>query len=210
MIRFPERTRIHRRIPKETFYERLEISSALKMKFVSDVDRIFVEHSLTTENLNLSKGSDITEILLLAISLKKKEISGKILEAIARQNQHKLVFLLTYENERQLALFHCQLYSTPWQPEDRISLEARGFSLSEIWENFIEQIALYDERAEIDDKIAIDVRLRRQHEILQMENELQRTETAAWKEVQPKKKFELYQKLQNYKQRLEDLKHGQA
>ena len=52
-INLPEDTRIHKRLPKETFYKRLELTSALQEKFVSDIDKIFVENSLTSENLNL-------------------------------------------------------------------------------------------------------------------------------------------------------------
>ena len=84
-------------MPKEAFYKRLTLTTALKEKFVSDVDRIFIENSLTMENLRLTKDSDVKEILLLTVSLKKKEFDGKVIEAIARQNPHNLVFLLIYE-----------------------------------------------------------------------------------------------------------------
>ena len=133
MIDFPEATRVHKRMPKEAFYKRLTMTTALREKFVSDVDRIFIENSLTMENLRLGKDSEVKEILLLTIILKKKEFDGKVVEAIARQNAHKLVFLLIYEDERQLALFHSKLYRSPWMPESEAALTAQGFSLEEIW-----------------------------------------------------------------------------
>lgn len=48
-IDFPEATNVHRRIPKEAFYKRLQLSTALKDRFISDVDHIFVENSLTAD-----------------------------------------------------------------------------------------------------------------------------------------------------------------
>ena len=210
MIDFPESTRIHQRMPKEAFYKRLELTSTLREKFVSDVDRIFVEYSLTMENLHLDKGSEVDEILLLTIALKKKEFDGKVVEAIARQNPHKLVFLLTYEDQRQLALYHGTLYRSPWMTEDKMLLTASGFSLKEIWDSFVEQIALDDERAETDDGQTLDQRLQKQQKILKMEKKLQKAKDAVEKEVQPKKKFSHFQKAQNYEKELEDLKHGQA
>ena len=54
MIDFPTATVVHRRMPKEAFYKHLAITKMLKEKFVSDVDRIFVENSLTKDNLNLT------------------------------------------------------------------------------------------------------------------------------------------------------------
>ena len=62
-IEFPEATKVHRRIPKEAFYKRLQLSAALKDKFISDVDRIFVENSFTVDSLNFTTEADVKEIL---------------------------------------------------------------------------------------------------------------------------------------------------
>lgn len=210
MIDFPEATRVHRRMPKEAFYKRLPLTTAMKEKFVSDVDRIFVENSLTAENLNLSQESEVKEILLLSISLKKQEFDGKVVEAIARQNPHNLVFLLSYEEMRQLALYHGKLYRSSWVPKTELTLKAKGFSLEEIWNGFIEQIALYEERTESAGNMTIDERLALQERIVKLEKQIEKTEAAAWKETQPKKRFDLYSRLQKYKQELEDLKHGES
>ena len=210
MIDFPEATRVHRRMPKEAFYKRLPLTTAIKDKFVSDVDRIFVENSLTAENLNLSQESEVKEILLLSISLKKQEFDGKVVEAIARQNPHNLVFLLSYEDMRQLALYHSKLYRSPWVSETELTLAAKGFSLEEIWNGFIEQIALYEERTESAEHMTIDERLALQEKIVKLEKQIEKTEAAAWKETQPKKRFDLYSRLQKYKQELEELKHGES
>lgn len=210
MINFPEATIVHRRMPKEAFYKRLSLTTALKDKFVSDVDRIYVENSLTKDNLNLTAESDVKEILLLSISLKKQEFDGKVVEAIARQNPHRLVFLLSYEDQRQLALYHSKLYRTEWMAENELKLEANGFSIEEIWNGLIEQIALYEERANTAENLSIDQRLALQEKILKLEKQISKTEAAAWKEQQPKKRFELYTRVQSYKQQLEELKNGQA
>lgn len=210
MIDFPTATAVHRRLPKEAFYKHLLLTKVLKDKFVSDVDRIMVENSLTKENLNLTADSEVKEILLLSITLKKQEFDGKVIEAIARQNPHKLVFLLVFEDSRQLALYHSKLYRTQWMDAAEVDLKPQGFSLDEIWDGFTEQIALYEERAEKMDSLSMDDRLKLQEEILKLEKLIEKTEAAAWKEQQPKKQFELYTRLRGYKQKLEELKHGES
>ncbi len=206
MIDFPAATAVHRRMPKEAFYKHLPLTKPLKDKFISDVDRIFVENSLTKDNLNLTVDSEIKEILLLSISLKRQEFDAKIVEAIARQNPHKLVFQLVFEENCQLALYHGKLYRTVWMPSEGVSLSARGYSLSEIWDGLIEQIALYEERTETPAGRSIDERLAVQERILKLEKLIEKTEAAAWKEQQPKKRFELYSRVQKYKKELEELK----
>ena len=210
MIEFPAATAVHRRWPKEAFYKHLPLTKILKEKFVSDVDRIVVENSFTKENLNLASDAEIKEIMLLSISLKNQELDGKVIEAIARQNPHKLVFLLSFENQQQLAVYHNKLYRTLWMDHDEIALKLQGYSLDEIWDSFIEQIALYKERAEQTDDLSIEDRLAIQDQILKLETQISKTENAMWKEQQPKKKFELHTRLREYQKKLEDLKHGKS
>lgn len=209
MIEFPSATAVHRRLPKEAFYKHLPLTKVLKARFVSDVDRIVVENSLTKENLNLTADAEVKEILLLSIILKKQEFDGKLIEAIARQNQHNLVFLLIYEDRRRLALYHGKLYHTEWMDESEVELKPTGFSLGEIWNSFVEQIALCGERAKKADTLSVDERLALQEQIAKLEKLIAKTEAAAWKEQQPKKQFELYTRLREQEQQLEKLKHGQ-
>lgn len=210
MIEFPAATAVHRRLPKEAFYKHLPLTKILKEKFVSDVDRIVVENSFTKENLNLASDAKIKEIMLLSIFLKNQEFDGKVIEAIARQNPHKLVFLLSFENQQQLAVYHNKLYRTLWMDHDEIALKLQGYSLDEIWDSFIEQIALYEERAEQTEDLSIEDRLEIQDQILKLEKQIDKTENAMWKEQQPKKKFELHTRLREYQKKLEDLKHGKS
>ena len=210
MIEFPAATAVHRRLPKEAFYKHLPLTKILKEKFVSDVDRIVVENSFTKENLNLASDAEIKEIMLLSISLKSQEFDGKVIEAIARQNPHKLVFLLSFEDQQQLAVYHNKLYRTLWMKHDEIALKLQGYSLDEIWDSFIEQIALYEERAEQTDALSIEDRLAIQDQILKLEKQIDKTENAMWKEQQPKKKFALHTRLREYQKKLEDLKHGKS
>ena len=210
MIEFPAATAVHRRLPKEAFYKHLPLTKILKEKFVSDVDRIVVENSFTKENLNLASDAEIKEIMLLSISLKNQEFDGKVIEAIARQNPHKLVFLLSFEDQQQLAIYHNKLYRTLWMAHDAITLKLQGYSLDEIWDSFIEQIALYEERAEQTEDLSIEDRLEIQDQILKLEKQIDKTENTMWKEQQPKKKFELHTRLREYQKKLEDLKHGKS
>lgn len=208
MIDFPASTIVRRRLPKEAFYKRLPLTAALKQKFVSDVDRITVENSLTKGNLNLAKDSEIKEILLLSIILKKQDLDGKVVEAIARQNPHKLIFMPVYDDERQLAVYHSKLYRTKWMKENNLSLTLAGNTLDEIWDDLVRQIAVSSEAVLKQEGQTIDEQLKTQDEIDRLNTLIKRIEAAAWKEQQPKKKFELYTRLQEYKKQLEEITNG--
>lgn len=197
MIEFPSSTAIGRVIPKEEFYKRLTMSNELKTKFVTDVRRITLENSLTKTTLNLEPGKSVTEILVIAINLKKQEFDYRIIESITRQNKHQLVFLLRYEDQGQLSVYYNKLYKTQWEPLDSLYLEARGFTIDEVWIGFLEQIALQGDSFLANESGDIDIRLKRQESIERLEKEITKTEKMARTEKQPKKRFELYLKLQH-------------
>lgn len=205
MIQFPSATAIGRIMPKEAFYKRLPLSAELKEKFVTDIKRITLANSLTAATLNLKPGIEISEILVLVIDLKKQEFDSRIIENIARQNKHKLVFVLRYEKSAELAIYYRKLYSTDWEPIDDLNLVAKGFTLDDVWNGFLEQIALTDAECKMQNsELGIDERLARQDTILKLQKEIDKLELLTRKEIQPKKKFELYQQLQELKERLEE------
>lgn len=207
MIDFPESTKTNRRIPKEAFYKHLSLSTALKSKFVSDTSRIVAENSLTKENLNLVKDSEIKEILLLSIELKKQDYDQRIIESISKGNPHKLVFLISYEDQRQLAVYYQKLYLTEWMPKNKVELHLFGDSLDNIWSGLVRQVAIGPD-VQSSSNLSLDDQLGRLDEIKLLQQQIQKLEKAAWGETQPKKKFALYQDLKKQKEQLEVLKRG--
>lgn len=207
MITFPSTAHVGRTMPKEAFYRQLNLSPELKEKFVSDVRRITMEYALSAESLRVDKCDDLLEILVLTIQLKKQEFDNRIVEAIARQNKHKLVFILAYEDQQQLAMYSGKLYKTPWLTAEEIKLEARGQNIAAIWEACVEQIALIDEKPAAAE-LSIEERLRRQERIAKLQKDIAKLEARTRKEIQPKKKFELYQQVQALKKQLEEIENG--
>jgi hypothetical protein len=206
VLNFPSRAAVGRVMPKEAFYKNLNLSSELKERFVSDIKRISIEYKLSPDTLNLDKSGETSEILVLSIELKKQELDYRIVESIARQNAHKLLFLLKFQEQGQLALYYGKLYKTGWAPLTDLRLEARGLSLDSIWEEFIEQIALQENIIPSCDSLTIDEKLKKQDTILKLQKEIDKLERLSRSEKQPKKRFELYTRLQGLKKTLAEEK----
>ncbi len=205
MLTFPSIAAVGRIMPKEAFYKRLTLSSEIRDNFVADVKRIVMEYKLAPDTINISKGEEVSEILVLSIELKKQEMDYRIVENIARQNAHKLLFLLKFGNKGQLALYYNKLYKTGWMPLADINLDARGLDLDSIWEGFIEQIAL-QETVSVDDRLSVPEKLKKQDAILKLQNKIEKLERLSRNEKQPKKRFELYTQLQGLKKKLAEEK----
>ncbi len=203
MLTFPSKAVVGRIMPKESFYKRLTLSSAVREKFVSDVKRIIMEYKLAPDTLNVEKDGEISEILVLSIDLKKREMDYRIIENIARQNAHKLLFLLKFEEQAQLALYYNKLYKTCWMPLANLKLDARDFNLDNIWEGFIEQIALQEDVISAGDKLPVAEKLKKQDTILKLQKEIDKLERLSRREKQPKKRFDLFSELKELQKELE-------
>lgn len=192
MLKFPDKAYVGRNMPKETFYKHLSLSSELREKFVSDIKRLVLEYKLSPDTLNLEKSGETSEILVLSIELKKPAPDYRLMESIARQNSHKLLFLLKFQEQGQLVLYYGKLYKTDWIPLLDLKLAARGLNLDSIWEGFIEQIALEDNIIPSCDSLNIDEKLKKQDTIRKLQKEINKLERLSRCEKQPKKRFELF------------------
>ena len=205
MIIFPGGSTVSRILPKEEFYRRLKINSDLKRKFVSDIRRITVENSLTENTLHLKPGTDVVEIIVLALDLKKQTVDDRILEQIARQNKHNILFIMRFEEQGHLALYINKLYKTEWQALEAMQLETKGFTLDEVWNGYVEQVAINEESELAVKEAPVAYRLKRQEEILKLKKNIEKLEKEARAEKQPKKKFELAMQVQQLTKELDEL-----
>lgn len=203
MLSFPTTAYVGRLMPKEAFYKNLTLRREIREGFVSDIKRIVLEYKLAPDTINVEPGDEMDEILVLAIELKKPDLDYRIVEHIARQNPHQLLFLIKYLNTAQLALYYHKLYKTEWLPFDDLHLEARGFTLDKIWEGFVEQIALDSAEYGLKNSdLPIEDRLKKQEIILRLQKEIDRLDRLSRNEKQPKKRFVLYTQLQVLKKQL--------
>ncbi|MEQ8235200.1 MAG: DUF4391 domain-containing protein [Syntrophomonadaceae bacterium] len=195
-------------MPKEAFYKRLTLSAEIRDRFVADVKRIILEYKLAPGTINIEKGAEVSEILVLTIELKKRTIDYRIVENIARQNVHKLLFLIKAEDQGQLALYYNKLYKTAWMPLAELNLKAQGLNLDSIWEGFIEQIALQENAVPASNSLSMPEKLKKQDAILKLQKEIKKIERLARNEIQPKKRFELFTQLQKLKKKLLEMQNG--
>ena len=202
MIIFPKTTEVNKIIPKEKFYKNLTLNPGLKDNFVLDVKKIIWLNKLASNTINIEKGEDISEILVLLLELKKADFDYKIVECIARQNSHKILFILRYENTAQLAVFYNKLYKTEWQKFDDLKLSTKGLNLDKVWQEFVSQIA----DVEVSENESLDENLEKKEDIAKLTKEIAKLEKKARAEIQPKKKFEMVHDIKELQRKLEWLK----
>ena len=209
LLNFPKSTELNKRIPKQKFYENIAVTPAMKRAFVEQIRIIYWRNKIATTTLNLAAGEQVTEIEVFEVRLSAPKLDESVLRQIDREIPYHILFLLEYEGRYQAVIGYKEAaagktafkvdryYSTDWLDEDDLPVHLDGFTLDAVYENFVRQIAgdvLVEENG-----TTLKESIEQQKQREQLEKQIVALEAKIRKEKQPKKKFELAQKLQKLK-----------
>ena len=102
-----------------------------------------------------------------------------------------ILFVLEYNGESKLAVYRLKVMQTGWKPTEEQRVELQGLNLDKVWENIIRSLELgvWNEELSVDENIELHEKQAK------LQKEIARLEKQARAGKQPKKKFELVQKI---------------
>lgn len=98
LIRWPEAAKVDRVIPKERLYSAANAGTALKQRFVDEVQRARWAYKLGEESLRLAPGSSVTEIQVVVVDLKGSNLDNSVLGCIDKAIPSQIIFELRRED----------------------------------------------------------------------------------------------------------------
>ena len=112
--------------------------------------------------------------------------------------KHDWELILEYENKAKLAIYHTKLMTSDWKPTDEYSITLSGLDIDGVWENIVVQVG----KVEIEQGKTLDEQIEKDELRNKLLNEIEKLEKKARSEKQPKKKFELAQRINKLKKEL--------
>lgn len=209
MLGLPKSTEFNKRIPKQKFYENIAVTPAMKKAFVEQIKIIYWRNKIAATTLNLAAGEQVTEIEVFEVRLSAPKLEESVLRQIDREIPYHTLFLLEYEGRYQALIGYKEVaagktafkvhryYSTDWLDEDDLPVHLEGLTLDAVYENFVRQIAgnvLVEENG-----TTLKESIEQQKQREQLEKQIAALEAKIRKEKQPRKKFEMVQKLNGMK-----------
>lgn len=154
MIGLPKTTEFNKRIPKQKFYENMDISPALKKIFVEQVKIIYWRNKIAASTVNIAAGTDVTELEVFEVRLNSPALDDSLLRQIDKQIPYHILFLLEYQGKYQAWIGYKEAaasgnkafrvngyYHTECLTEDELPLKLEGLNVDAVYENFVRQIA---------------------------------------------------------------------
>ncbi len=212
MLNLPPSTIVDKKIPKQKFYEARELTPAVKRLFVEEVHAIHWRHKLAASTLNIAAGEAVQEIQVFEVVLTHKDLSEAVLRQIDKAIPYHILYILLFENQVQAWMAYKEVaagnkttfkvnhyYRTDWCSPEDLTLKLDGLNLDVIYANLVRQIAGDELQATGEDLKTSIAQSEARKKVAQ---EIARLEKQAHAEKQPKKKFELVQKIKTLKDNL--------
>ena len=138
MIELPKQCYVGSFIAKQTFYDKLALSSSLKDEFVNKIERITWLYKLSPDTIGISKTENVEEIEVFQLDLKKKMIPFKIIKAITKGVSYKILFVMKYNNDYCYAIKLEDTYTTNWN--ETINIDLNAINLEVLYEKIVKTI----------------------------------------------------------------------
>lgn len=214
MRSFPRTTEFNKRIPKQKFYENMDVSPALKRVFVEQIKLIHWRNKIAPATVNIAPGETVNEIEVIEIKLNQQSLDEAVLRQIDKEIPYHILFVLSFGNKVQAwtgykkateggnkAFRVNKYYHTDWMLDDELTLEIEGVNMDAVWENLIMQVGgvELEQGNNLDEQIALeDLKVK-------LVKDIEKFESQARNEKQPNKKFQLASQVKALKKQLSEL-----
>ena len=203
MFDLPKTSEIRKPLHKKLIYEKYaaELTGNKKDRFDTDISRMIITNEISEVSVNIKATEEVSSIFVLQVELKTKEYDDKNIVMISKLFGQKLLIILHYENKYQLAIYETRLLKSDWKNEEEILLKLTGLDLGSVWDNFVTQVSGIN----VQDGNTLVEQINVEAEKEKLRKKIAELEIKARKEVQSKKKFEMVQRIQQYKERLKGI-----
>lgn len=197
----PESTRVKRSLPKAQLYKRFDWKPSQRESFDGDVSRLDFVNWIAPRTLPaISKGVEVKEIFVIEVSLKNRNFDTRNIVLLAKSIPQRVIYLLRFEEEYCLAVYHSKLFISDWQlltPNSSL-LTITGLDLDAVWQSIVSSIGQFS--VEQDKSLTEQIKVDEEHDkrlrqIATLERQMNATK-------QSRRKRELFLELQKLKSRL--------
>ena len=195
MLGLPKSTEVNKQLAKSMIYTKFKMNTKEKAEIDEDISKITIVNEVTATKINVAEGENVKSCFVLLIQLKRKDFDEKTIIKISKLIPQNMLLILEYDKKAKLATYNTRLIQSDWNDTENLSIELNGLNLDDIWEKTVMSLegGVWNEELSLEENII----LREKREKLQ--KEISKLEKQARSEKQPRKKFELVQRIKELK-----------
>lgn len=200
MYGLPANTLINQPLYKKAVFEKFNLKTAERERFDADISRMALVARISPATVPaLPEGQEVKGFYVLQVTLKHQDYDTRNILMLQKLIPQKMVFVLQYEQQTQLCIFHTRLQQGEWQPSNTAVIPLQGLSLDDAWNNIVATIGGLD--AQSDETIEEQINQREQREKLL--RQIEQLEKRCRTEKQTRRRYELHQEIVKLRKELE-------
>ena len=216
MLGFPVSTEFNKRIPKQKFYDNLDVSPTLRRVFVDQIRLVYWRNKLAASTLNIAAGEVVSEVEVFEVRLNEPKLDEAVLKQIDKEIPYHILFILTCDGKAQAWIGYKEAaasgssafkvnryYHTDWMPEDELQLRIDGLNMDTVYESLVRQIAGDKLQAESGESLKESVE--RDEKKKQLEKQIATLESKMRKEKQLNRRMEMNAELKKLRVELKQM-----
>ena len=214
MLGFPVSTEFNKRIPKQKFYDNLDVSPTLRRVFVDQIRLVYWRNKLAASTLNIAAGEVVSEVEVFEVRLNEPKLDEAVLKQIDKEIPYHLLFILTCDGKAQAWIGYKEAaasgssafkvnryYHTDWMPEDELQLRIDGLNMDTVYESLVRQIAGDKLQAESGESLKESVQ--RDEKKKQLEKQIAALESKMRREKQLNRRMEMNAEMKKLKEMIQ-------
>lgn len=104
MLGLPKTTEFNKRIPKQKFYENINVTPALRRIFIDQIKSIYWRNKIAPSTINLEAGNDVTEIEVFEVKLNHVPLDISVLRQMDKEIPYHIIFYWSTKKNIRLGL----------------------------------------------------------------------------------------------------------
>ncbi len=216
MLGFPISTVFNKRIPKQKFYDNLDVSPTLRRVFVDQIRLVYWRNKLAASTLNIAAGEVVSEVEVFEVRLNEPKLDEAVLKQIDKEIPYHILFILTCDGKAQAWIGYKEAaasgssafkvnryYHTVWMPEDELQLRIDGLNIDTVYESLVRQIA--GDKLQADSGESLKESVERDEKKKELEKQIAALESKMRREKQLNRQMEMNAELKRLRKILEVL-----
>lgn len=214
MLGFPVSTEFNKRIPKQKFYDNLDVSPTLRRVFVDQIRLVYWRNKLAASTLNIAAGEVVSEVEVFEVHLNEPLLDEAVLKQIDKEIPYHILFILTCDGKAQAWIGYKEVaasgsnafkvsryYHTDWMPEDELHLSLDGLNMDAVYASLIRQIA--GDKLQPDSGESLKASVERDEKKTQLEKQIATLENKMRREKQLNRQMEMNAELKKMRKEWE-------
>lgn len=196
MLGLPQSTEVRKSLPKAPLFKQMGWTTAQREAFDAVVSRIDFINWIAPKTLPaITEGADVKAITVAEVSLKASDFDIKPIAMLAKAIPQPIIYILRFEDDAQLAVYHDKLFVSPWQAIDSAVVTLTGLNLDVVWQNIVSTIGSF----EVSQDNTLTEQIHADEERNKLLRQIDALERRMRQTAQPRRKRELFLELQQLK-----------